>query len=488
MMSKSSFLPDFHKSGLGRKPLATAHRLARQVRRLDALCLDHLELLLGQFLPGWVCRFKTSAGANSRRRTFTPVLTFWAFLSQVLDADSSCRRALSRVQALCVARGLAPVSDCTAAYCKARARLSARMLVGVLRHVTAAVQACAGDWGTQGGRLLVMDGTTLTLPDSLANRAVYAYAPGQKPGCGFPQMHLLGLFDLRTGACLRVVRSTTRRHDLALAWKLTGFLRKGDTLVADRAFCSYAFIAACQARGVDVVMRLHQAREVDMRSGKRLGKGDRLHIWSKPLQRSKGMPLARHLSLPATLTVRIICSQVTVRGRRPAPMYLATTLRDAKAQSTAAICALYLQRWDVELFFDDIKTSQSIDMLRCQSPHMVARELLLHLIAYNLVRMLMLQANVLRPVAQPGRLSFKGTLDRINQWHGTLWGCTSRRQSAARLTALLTLIAADVVPPRPGRYEPRLIKRRHDSYSLLTRPRAQMRREPAPSKHHQSAA
>jgi len=140
------------------------------------------------------------------------------------------------------------------------------MLIRVLRHVTEAVQAAAGEFGGE-GRLLVMDGTVLTLPDSEANRSVYSYASGQKPGCGFPQMHLLGLFDLRTGAWLRVVKSAQRRHDSFLAWKLLGHLRAGDTLIADRAFCSYAFIHACEARGVHVVMRLHQARActVDMR-------------------------------------------------------------------------------------------------------------------------------------------------------------------------------------------------------------------------------
>ena len=481
------FFPAFNRAGLGRKPLSEALRLARQVRQLDALCLDHLETLLGAGLPHWLRHFKKPSGANSRKRTFTPVLTFWTFLSQVLDPAGSCRRALSRVQALCALKGHAAVSNSTAAYCNARSRLCARMLMRVLQHVTAAVQAAAGDMGAE-GRVLVMDGTTLTLPDSAANRSVYSYASGQKPGCGFPQMYLLGLFDLRSGAWLRVVKSAARRHDSALAWKLIGFLRTGDTLVADRAFCSYAFIAELRARGVHVVMRLHQRREADMRSGKRLGKADRLQTWDKPTQCPKGMHAARYAALPKTQSVRIIATQVEVRGHRPEAMYLATTLSDPKAQSAAAIAALYLRRWEVELFFDDIKTSQNMDTLRCQSPDMLARELLMHMIAHNLVRMLMVQADKRRAPGEAGRLSFKGTLDRINQWHGTLWGCSSARQAAGRYGQLLQHIAEDVVPARLKRNEPRVVKRRRDSYPLMTQPRSVLRLLPAPPKHRKSAA
>lgn len=481
------FFPNFHRAGLGRKPLAEGLRIAREVRQMDGLCLAHLGTLLGHALPDWLHRFKTASGSNSRKRTFTPVLTFWTFLSQVLDAGGSCRRALGRVQALCAAKGIASVSDSTGAYCKARARLGARMLMRVLRHVTAVLQATEGEFGA-GGPLLVMDGTTLTLPDSAANRSVYAYASGQKPGCGFPHMHLLGLFDLRTGAWLRVVKSAVRRHDSALAWKLVGFLRAGDTLVADRAFCSYAFIATLQARGVHLVMRLHQAWHVNIRAGKRLGKGDRLQTWLKPVQCPKGMPPARYAALPATLQVRIIATQVETRGHQPEAMFIATTLHEAQTHSAQKIAALYLRRWEVELFFDDIKTSQNMDTLRCQSPDMVARELLMHMVAHNLVRLLLVQADKQRPPVQAVRLSFKGTLDRINQWYITLWSCSNHKQARQRHEELLRLIAADVVPPRLGRHEPRVVKRRRDSCQLMTQPRSQMRLLPAPPKHKSKAA
>lgn len=492
MRSIALFFPGFHRAGLGRKPLSETSKLARQTRQLDACCLAELDVLLGHCLPSWLRVFKAQSGANSRKRMFTVALTFWTFLLQVLDADGSCRAALAHVHALCATRGKASISSSTTAYCKARQRLPAALLISVLRHITAALVRAAGDFGDAScPRLLVMDGTSITLPDSDANRAVYHYATGQKPGLGFPQMHLLGLFDLRTGAWLRVVKSAERRHDSHLAWKLLGHLRTGDTLIADRAFCSYAFIAECEALGVHVVMRLHQARArtVDMRKGGRLGKGDRLHIWLKPKAKDlKDLHPARHAALPEELPMRIVSVQVASRGHRPEAIYFATTLRDTRTHSSEAIASLYLRRWEVELFFDDIKTSQRMDTLRCKSPAMVARELLMHMIAYNLVRTLIVQADKQRPAGEAGRISFKGTFDRLNRWHAALWGNDSRKSVTQCYAGLLNDIANDVVRPRPDRYEPRLVKRRRDSYSLLTRPRAAMRFVPAPPKHHLKAA
>jgi hypothetical protein len=281
-----------------------------------------------------------------------------------------------------------------------------------------------------------------------------------------------------------LVKSKHPRHDSALAWKLLGFFRKGDVLVADRAFCSYAFIAELQRKGVAVVMRLHQRRKdgADMSKGKRLGAGDRLHIWNKPKQCPKGVHPTRFAALEKTLQVRVVECSIEMRGHRPEPMWFATTLLDPTQHDAATIAAYYLRRWDVELFFDDIKTSQGMDTLRCESPHMIARELLMHMIVYNLVRLLMVQAEAQRDVGKEGRLSFKGTLDRINQWHCALWGCRGRRLAEQKRTTLIESIAEDVVPQRLGRREPRAVKRRPKNYKLMTQPRSVLRAQPEPPK------
>lgn len=486
-MSPIAFLPNFHRAGLGRKPASEHARLARKTRLTDRYCLDHLEQLLGGHLPSSVRNFKPAKGRNSRKRIYTPILTFWAFLAQTLAPDTSCTSAVSRVQALFVSQGLTAIASDTGVYCKARARLSIFFLVEILHWISAAVVRAADDFGSasdpiQCGRLLVMDGTSATLPDSKENRKMYAYPSGQKEGCGFPKMYLLGLFHLRSGATVRMVKSATLRHDSALAWKLLPWLRKGDTLLADRAFCSYAFIHACEKLGVTIVMRLHQARKNDPGKSKRLGPGDELQTWQKPTKCPKGTTTAQFEALPATLDIRVVSHQIEVRGHRPEPMYIATTKRDAAIDSAAFITALYWRRWKVELFFDDLKTSQSMETLRCESPHMLARELIMQLIAYNLVRMTLVQAEKQRPAAQEGSLSYKGTLTRITQWHPALWACKGAKKLQERYMELLRCVAEDVVPDRPGRREPRQIKRRPSRYPLMTKPRSEARQLPEPPK------
>lgn len=231
--------------------------LQRKAREADQLCLTQLHTLFEDVLPSWLPCYKAAQGANSRHRVYTQLVTFWAFLAQTLDADGSCRRAVTRVQTLCSALGLDLLDEDTGAHCTSRARLPMKLLLRLNSHITEKLGALPNE----GRRVLVMDGTSIRMPDSKANAALYMQAPQQKPGCGFPLMPLLGLFDLNSGAWVAAVKSKGRAHDALLAWRMLRHLRGGDILIADRAFCSCAFIAACKARGVDVVMCLHQARD-----------------------------------------------------------------------------------------------------------------------------------------------------------------------------------------------------------------------------------
>lgn len=467
MAAITKFFPSFHRHLFGRPPLGGQAMLRRKAREADRLCLTQLHTLFEGMLPSWLAGYKTGRGANSRHCIYTPLVTFWAFLSQVLDADGNCRRAVTRVQTLCSALGLPMPDEDTGAYCVARARLPVQLLLKVLGFIVERLTALP----REGRRVLVMDGTSIRMPDTPQNASAYSYGPQQKPGCGFPLMPLLGLFELGTGAWLAAVKSKPRAHDSRLAWRLLKHLRAGDILIADRAFGSYAFIAACQARGVDVVMRLHQARDPQLGKGRRIGADDWLVTWSRPLQPSKGQNRALHAALPATLPLRWVKAPNVSPGFRTQNIQIITTLRDRTAYSAAQIASWYRRRWQVELYFDDIKTSLHMHALRCKTPHMVVRELLMHMIAYNLVRHLMLRAGPLRDVQAQGALSFKGTMDRLDQWQWIIWNAPSRRQAKLRRDALLQTIADDVVPPRPGRKEPRVCKDRQNKYTIMTKQR-----------------
>jgi len=445
--------------------------LERKAHEADGLCLTQLHSLFGGLLPSWLVAYKRDEGANSRHRIYTPLVTFWTFLSQTLDADGSCRRAVTRVQTLCAALKLPLPDEDTGAYCTARSRLPMKLLMRLHSHIANKM----GELPQEGRRVLVMDGTSIRMPDSSQNAAVYLQAPQQKPGCGFPLMPLLGLFDLRGGTWIAAAKSKGRVHDALLAWRMLRHLRPGDILIADRAFGSYAFIAACKARGVDVVMRLHQARDPQVAKGRRIGENDWHVTWNRPLQAPKGrfaaMNKAMHAALPATLDLRLVKVRPSNPGFRTQELQIITTLRDAQAYCTAQIAAWYQQRWQVELCFDDIKTSLHMHAFRCKSPHMVARELLMHMIAYNLVRSLIARAEPMRKVGATGSLSFKGTMDRLDQWQWVIWSAPNDKQAMQRREILLQSIADDEVPHRPGRKEPRVCKDRQNKYTFMTKPR-----------------
>ena len=477
MRPSTPFFPGVHRILFGRAPSRRNSALSQSRSKVDALCLRQLGVLLGGWLPNLIASFKSKEGDNSRERIYTMSVTFWAFLSQVFDPDGSCLRAVCRLKSLmCSQRQELPEED-TAAYCRARARLPLKLLIRALREL--AQRLCAASASEQPRRVVVMDGTGITLPDTPANREAYAYGPSQKPGCGFPLMKLVGLFDLNTGAWLASVKRGRRIHDSTMAWRLLKHLRAGDILVADRGFCSYAFIAVLKQRGIDVVMRVHHSRQCDLRKGRRLGRSDSVQCWSKPTRPAlRSAAAVHHRDLPPQMEVRVTRFDVSIKAHRTRQIWLVSTLMDPGQWSSSAIAHLYLRRWQVELFFADIKTTMNMDMLRTRSPHMVARELLMHMIAYNVLRLLMVQAEPLRELGASGVLSFKGTRDRLDQWQWCLWSASSARQSRHRLGEILQSIADNPFQQRPHRREPRCKKRRPKNYQLMTKPRHEMREEP----------
>jgi hypothetical protein len=264
-------------------------------------------------------------------------------------------------------------------------------------------------------------------------------------------------------------------------------LEKGDVMLGDRGFCSYGALAGLARRGIDSVRRLHQARKVSFREGRRLGDDDRLVTWEKPAQRLEAWSLEEWEALPGNLMLRLIRLSVSTPGFRTREVTLVTTLTDAEAYPADALRALYGQRWEVELHFHQIKILLGLDILRCKSPELIEKETLIHLIAYNLIRLLMQPFGRLRASSLPrrqaagthgadlGRISFKGALDTVRHFAAAIHAAraTPRKQDAL-IAEMLALIAADCVPERPGRSEPRAKKRRAKNYHLLTKPRSKM--------------
>jgi putative transposase len=409
---------------------------------------------------------------QTRRSFWTPALTLWAFLAQVLGADASCRQAVARVVvALALTRD--PDDLDTGAYCRARAKLPAVVLQRLALHVGHRLEEAAPEaWRWHGCRVHLVDGSTSTLPDTKENQAAFPPPASQKPGLGFPIIRWVVLLGLATAAVQGLAYGPFRGKETgetALFRELLGQLSQGDVVVADRYYCSYFLVALLQALGVDVVCRLHQRRKYDFHSGQRLGPGDRVTLWRRP-ERPDWMSEAEYGVLPETIRVREVFVEVNEPGCRVRYLVVATTLLDATVYSKEEIAELYHKRWQIELDIRTLKATLQMDHLRCLTPFMVEKEVWAHCLGYNLVRKVAAQAALLAECS-PRELSFKAALQVVRGgWHKMteLTGADYVRLGQTLLRALRKQRVGD----RPGRCEPRAVKRRPKPHKRLREPRA----------------
>ncbi len=314
------------------------------------------------------------------------------------------------------------------------------------------------------GNLGLIDGTTVSMPDTNTNQARFPQSRGQKPGLGFPVARLVAIVSLSAGAVLDWALGACKGKktgETALLWQLMPQLTCGDVVISDGYYCGYFMIARLVSLGVDVLMPQHHLRATDFRRGKRLGVRDHVVAWIRP-PRPDWMDEEIYATMPEALTMR----ETRVGGRT-----LITTLTDARTVAKQELAQLYAMRWQVELDLRSIKSVMQMDILRCQTPAMVEKEIAVHLLAYNLVRAVMAQAACAHNLL-PRQLSFKATLQLLNAFEMNL-----RHGSCDTLTRiqLLTALAHRRLAHRPNRIEPRAVKRRAKPHPLLTKPRHVLR-------------
>jgi len=444
-------------------------RLRQKARTLHNSALRDL---MGVFSP-WL-DLAHAFGTPERHRLFFPERTCWIFLAQVLSADRSCREALRKFLAWLASTEHKEASPNTAAYCKARARLSMQSIKTVHRDLVTRLQRSPGaERRWCGRRVTVVDATGISMPDTLENQQLYPQSKAVKPGCGFPEMRVLAMFSLATGVLLRYATSSRKVSERTLFHRVWDHLESGDVVLADRGFCALADFYFLLERGIDSVMRLHQRRRVGLRTLKRLGPGDTLVEWIKTKPTPKWLTKQQWAAVPNAFTVRHITFTVDIPGFRSRTFTIATTLLDHRRFPAHAFAELYRRRWMAELYLRDIKISLGMDILRCKTPEMVHKELAVHIIAYNLIRATMLQAA--RQVRQdPERISFKGTVQTVRQWAPVIALAPPDQLDYLR-AAMLRAIARDLLPSRPNRSEPRARKRRPKNYQLLNKPRHEFR-------------
>jgi hypothetical protein len=448
---------------------SSKRHLAAEVRRFRERYAQGVGTTLGEVVPaGLLVQWVTEEAGRWRNRIYGPLVTLKLFLEQVLSADRSCQDAVARGLSERVALDQAPCSLNSASYCEARKRLPLSLPVRLAKEVGA--RLCTGQpsaWRWGGREVKLVDGTTVSMPDTAENQACFPQSREQKPGLGFPLARLVAIVSLSCGAVLDWAVGACegkQTGETALLWGLTKCFSPGDVVVADRCYAGYFMIALLMLLGVDIVVRQHQCRATDFRRGHRLGSRDHVVSWVRP-QRPAWMDEATYQAMPAALILR----EARVGG-----WTLVSTFTDAKAVHKRELLELYRRRWQVELDLRSIKTVMQMDILRCKSPEMVCKEIAVHLLAYNLVRAVMAQAAYLANVL-PRELSFKGALQLLRAFEQSLRHCP-RGQLALRRAVLIAGIAELLIPYRPGRVEPRAVKRRPKPHKLLTKPRRVLRK------------
>jgi hypothetical protein len=406
-------------------------------------------------------------GHRCRERLLGPVNTVHVFLLQILHGNTACT-ALPR---------LACIPFTAAAYCLARKKLPLALFEHLLQRVCDALGPEIQDGARwRGHRTWTLDGSSFSMPDTPALQAHFGQPSGQAKGCGFPVAHMLVLFHACTGLLLRVLASPLRTHDMRHAATMHPELDEGDILIADRGFASFGHLALLFLRKMHAVFRCHQIQIVNFRVGRKhtsqsrpkkgmprsryiecLGRLDQLVEYIKPKQQPKWMDDATFSSLPETLLVRELRFRTPQRGHRTRVITLVTTLLDPVAYPAAELAKLYLSRWQIEVNFRHLKTTMGMEVLHCKSVAGVLKEMYMFALAYNLVRLVMLEASRRQRVP----------LERISFIDALRWLRDAKPNT--RLTPLV------VNPQRLDRLEPRVIKRRMKEYNLMKKPRTVLR-------------
>ncbi len=404
-----------------------------------------------------------------RRRLFTPLVTLSTLVLQALDADKAQRKAVATMMTHLANNKLPNGSHDASAYCQARQRLPMSLLVEPTKMLAEQMEPQGRQELWHGRHVKLIDGSSFSMPDTPENQAYFGQPSGQKPGCGSPVAKIAGLFSLTTGAALDIAYGPYTASERSLSHQLWRSLKHGDILAGDRYYGTYPDIALLKQRGVDVVFRVHQCREVP-----RHGPRDEIDTWTKDAK-PKWMTQQQFDALADRLKVRIIRVKIRDASRRVRQVVLVTTLLNKKHYPAKDLAGLYERRWEIETDFAHIKTTMAMDVLAAHKPETIIKELWGHMLGYNLIRTMMWEAGHLHNIS-PLRLSFKGAIQEVMAF-GPLTTTPYDKQKPNPYADLLRHIATHKIPNRPGRQEPRVKKRRPKQYPLMTKPRPQLREE-----------
>lgn len=476
MKNTTPYFDGFLIHTLRRKSRSTQQKIADERDWLAKKTFQQIGELCGKFFPSNLLQ-SNSSGNHSRNRIYSKANVFWAFFSQILSPDGGCKEVVKKLQAYSSERGLEIPSSSTASYCTARKKLERVMLDETLEETAKNLDKISETYSFHDRRVVVVDGTGFSMPDTEDNQKEWPQSATQKPGCGFPTGRICACFCLDSGGLLSHRIGNKKSHELPLLRAQHSTFKQDDIFLGDKAFCSYYDLAKFKGLGVDSVVPLARRKPIsEARCVKKLGDGDLLIRWKRPYHQKKGaISRDEWEQLPNELLLRQIKVTVAVPGFRVEEYYIITTLLDESLYSADEITNLYFRRWDVELFFRDLKTTMNMDILRCQTPEMIRKEIQMYFIAYNCIRCLMCEAATEADV--PVRLiSFKGALQAMRNWEPIFDSTQRSKTDRQRILAdFYESIARVPISQRPDRCEPRRVKRRPKPFPLMTSAREVMK-------------
>jgi hypothetical protein len=408
-------------------------------------------------------------GIQYRDRVFGPVTTIWGFLSQVLSQDHSCRDAVSRIIAHRAANGITLCSPNTASYCNARSRIPTIVLATLATRTADELQTIAVDrWKWNGRSVFILDGSSVSMPDTAENQAMYPQPPQQAAGLGFPLARIAVLLSLATGACHNLAIAPYEGKgtgETSLFRRMYDTLKPGDVVLADALFDDYFIACELRNRGIDLVARAQYERTGSWVTESRPD-GDIL-VWQRP-NKPRGMTGNQYRSYPKQLLMRQVTVDARDKNNRVQQFKVVTTILMPSIDGKQ-IGALYEHRWEGEVDIRSIKCTMQMDILRCKTPDMVHKEIWTHLLAYNLLRTVMAVAANENDI-EPRKVSFKGAKQALTAFAPKIEAAQPEDRGWL-IDAMLATIAYHRVGDRPGRWEPRARKRRPKPAARLTQPR-----------------
>ena len=461
---------------LRRKPRTEKQKLIEAKKKIDEMTFSQLGHYLTRYIPE-SC-FASDGAKFSRRRVFSVENTFWGFFQQILNPNGGCQEVVNQYRVVAEQRGLKAVSASTSAYCQARKKLNISILENVLAQTQSHVPVEHSKLPLLGRRVVVADGTGLSMPDTPANQEVWPQPKSQKEGCGFPQSRLCALFDLNTGVALSYRMGNKKSHELPLLRAQMDTFTRGDVFLGDKGFISYFDMLNLRQKGVDSVVGLAKRKPINAQDAKSvLADNDLIVEWPKPKSGKTRYALGEWEGLPDTALVRQIkVVVVSEPGFRVRSFYIATTLLDEKQYPASVIAALYLKRWNVELYFRELKTTLGLDILRCKTPDMIRKEVLMYFIVFNAIKLMINDCR--SDDVQPDGMSFSSCLQVLDYCAKlAIVDVSGGRVQPKNSLQLQRIISQCRLLKRFGRVEPRVQKRRPKPFKLMMKPRAELKSE-----------